>query len=856
MSSRLRAGLAAAGASLALIAGALAGTAGAAADNESCRPDGLYTTPGLNVPFCQVYDEAGREKMGADHPRRIIGYFTSWRTGKNGQPSYLAKDIPWNKITHINYAFAHVGSDNRISVGPDSPTNAATGMEWPGIDTLDPALPYKGHFNLLNKYKKANPDVKTLISVGGWAETGGYFDPSGARQPSGGFYTMTTNADGSTNTAGINAFADSSVDFIRKYGFNGVDVDYEYPTSMKDAGHPLDWQVGNARRASLMKNYAILMKTLRDKLNAASVADGKYYMLTVAAPSSGYLLRGMETFQVTQYLDYLNIMSYDLHGSWNEFVGPNAALYDDGKDAELAKWNVYNTAAYGGIGYLNTDWAYHYFRGAMQAGRINIGVPYYTRGWRNVTGGTNGLWGTAKSTGGCPIGLTTCGDGARGIDNLWHDKENNTEVSGGGNPLWHAKNLQDGRVGSYGPAYGLNPANPEHTLTGTYTRHYDSTLVAPWLWNSTKKVFLSTEDDQSIGVKTNYVKDRGIGGLMIWELAGDYAWDAAKGEWFMGNTLTSQMYDTLKTAAPYGATRAKVNVPNEKLDMNVEIGGFPIGDNNYPITGKLKITNKSTITIPGGAEFQWDYASSAPGTARDQSGFGVTVISNEHGTGNNIGGLKGDFNRISFKLRANEPLAPGASLNMDYIYYLPAPSPANFTVSFGGKTYGLTVDHARGGTIVNPTATPTATPTVDPGGCVAPPWSPTQIYHGGNKVSHNGRQWEARWWTQNNEPGTNDVWKDLGACTTPTSTPTITPTVTPTPTPTPTITPTVDPTPTPTPTPTVTPTGTSPAWKAGTAYTTGTRVSYAGVEYECRQPHTALAGWEPPNVASLWLRLS
>ncbi len=116
-------------------------------------------------------------------------------------------------------------------------------------------------------------------------------------------------------------------------------------------------------------------------------------MLTIAAPSSGYLLRGMETFDVTKYLDYVNIMSYDLHGAWNEHVGHNAALFDTGKDSELAMWDVYNTAQYGGIGYLNTDWAYHYFRGSMPAGRINIGVPYYTRGWQGVNGGENGAMG-------------------------------------------------------------------------------------------------------------------------------------------------------------------------------------------------------------------------------------------------------------------------------------------------------------------------------------------------------------------------------------------------------------------------------------------------------------------------------
>ncbi|MDT0470349.1 glycosyl hydrolase family 18 protein, partial [Streptomyces gibsoniae] len=149
-------------------------------------------------------------------------------------------NIPWTKVTHLNYAFAHVDSSNKLSVGPDSPDNASTGMTWPGVAgaEMDPALPYKGHFNLLTKYKKQYPDVKTLVSVGGWAETGGYVGPDGKRVNSGGFYSMATNADGSVNTAGINTFADSAVAFIKKYGFNGVDIDYEYATSMKDAGNP------------------------------------------------------------------------------------------------------------------------------------------------------------------------------------------------------------------------------------------------------------------------------------------------------------------------------------------------------------------------------------------------------------------------------------------------------------------------------------------------------------------------------------------------------------------------------------------------------------------------------------------
>ncbi|MBH5334091.1 chitinase C-terminal domain-containing protein [Streptomyces pactum] len=735
-----------------------------ATDQSACRPDGLYTTPGVDVPYCSVYDTEGREMMGADHQRRVIGYFTGWRTGKDGTPAYLASDIPWDKVTHINYAFAHVDGANKLSVGGGA-DNPATGMTWPGVAgaEMDPALPYKGHFNLLNKFKKQHPNVKTLISVGGWAETGGYFDDSGKRVDSGGFYSMATNADGSVNQAGINTFADSAVSFIRQYGFNGVDIDYEYPTSMKDAGNPLDWKIANARRAGLNKGYDALMKTLREKLDRAGAADGKHYLLSVAAPSSGYLLRGMETYQTTKYLDYVNIMSYDLHGAWNEHVGPNAALYDDGKDGELAKAGVYTTAQYGGIGYLNGDWAYHYFRGSMPAGRINLGLPYYTRGWKNVTGGTDGLWGTAKASI-CPAGsgLTSCGDGAVGIDNLWHDKDDNGKESpAGSNPMWHAKNLEKGVVGDYLDDYGF-PAGTK--LTGTYTRKYNSTLVAPWLWNAEKKVFLSTEDEQSVAAKAKYVVDKGLGGTMVWELAGDYAWNAGKGQYEPGQTLTTTMYEAFKSAPAYGAKRATTDLPQEVVDVDVSFREFPLGDSNYPISPKLRITNNSGATLPGGTEFQFDYATSAPGNAKDQSGWGLKVIRSDHTAANNVGGLKGDYHRVSVKLPAWQSLAPGASTDIDFVYYMPVSTPSNWTVTTGGKTYGLAGDFTRGAKVVKPGDGGGTTPP-DPGTCTAPAWSPTAVYTGGSTVSWSNHSWKARWWTQGEQPGSGSgVWQDLGAC--------------------------------------------------------------------------------------------
>lgn len=662
-------------------------TEAAPVDQNACRPEGLYDSGVAGVPYCTVYDTDGRELLPNGLERRIIGYFTSWRTGDNGQLRYLASDIPWNKLSHINYAFAHIDDNNQVSVGSQYAGNAATDKTWPGVSgaEMDPAYSYQGHFNLLNKFKKQNPGVKTLISIGGWAETGGYFNENGDRVANGGFYTMTTNANGSINYAGIETFANSAVDFIREYGFDGVDIDYEYPTSMKDAGNPYDWSFSTPRLAGLAKSYNELMKTLRTKLDQASAEDGKYYMLTIASPSSGYLLRGMETFSALQYLDYVNVMTYDLHGAWNEFVGPQAALFDDGNDAELKAAGVYSTAEYGGIGYLNSDWAYHYMRGMMQSGRINIGVPYYTRGFQNVVGGTNGLWGTAKGTV-CPPELAgRCGDGALGIDNLWHDKDDNgNEVGAGSNPMWHAKNLEHGILGSYLGDYGLNNT----TLTGTYTRHYDETLVAPWLWNSTKRVFISTEDEQSINEKVDWVIENGIGGLMIWELAGDYGWNESAQEYGVGYTMTSAMHSKFSNTTPYGNTNHTIAMPTQKLDASIQFTGFKLGDQNFPINTKVKLTNNSDITITGGSVLEFDVPTSTNALFRSWNGDQVSIVSTGH-TGNNIGGLNGDFHRISITVPGWKSIAPGATELFDLVYYLPISGPANVTITIDGVSYAL-----------------------------------------------------------------------------------------------------------------------------------------------------------------------
>ncbi|MEY4510460.1 MAG: hypothetical protein RLZZ450_2582 [Pseudomonadota bacterium] len=551
----------------------------------------------MTAPYFRAYQADGREWLGEGRARRVVGYFNGGRTGADGKPYYLVRNIPWSKVTHINYAFAHIEND-RIAIGADGANNPATGMEWPGLSgaEMDPAFPYRGHFNLLNKYKKLHPRVKTLISVGGWAESLG-------------FYSMTTRSDGTVNQPGIDSFADSVVSFLRTFGFDGVDIDFEYPTSLDETGNPQDWDAARSRRKGLPQGYDALMRTLRDKLDRASAGDDRYYLLTSASSASGYLVRGMESQSALRYQDFTNLMAYDFQGTWNDVVGPNAPLYDDGNDGELS--DLYTTPEYQKVGYFNTDWALHYLRGALQAGRINIGVPYYTRGWKDVSGGQKGLWGTSGAKD-CQPGTgikRPCGAGASGIDNIWHDQTGNGgELSAGINPMWHAKNLENNVQPVYAEHVGLTPTtDADDTIRGTYTREWDATTRTSWLWNDEKKTFLSTEDEQGVDAIVDFVKASGAGGVMMWELSGDYQCPAEvrpESLCVMGYTLTYRMSERLADAAPYGDLRREgslAELPSAVLDVKVELAKYPTeAANLWPLTPVVRITNNTDVTLGGG----------------------------------------------------------------------------------------------------------------------------------------------------------------------------------------------------------------------------------------------------------------
>lgn len=499
---------------------------------------------------------------------------------------------------------------------------------------------------------------------------------------------------------------------------------------MSDAGNPLDWSISNKHRDKLWAGYMELMKQIRAELDKQGEKDNSHYMLTIASPSSGYLLRGFEGFQALPYLDFVNMMTYDLHGAWNNFVGHNAPLYDTGTDVEIEDAKIYDLAGdgkyYNAQGYLNIDWSYQYFRNALQGGRINIGLPYYTRGWQQVEGGTNGLWGSAllPDQTKCNLGtgnnmgpdaltpqkdVQQCGFGAQGIDNLWFDPDfDGNEIMSGSNPMWHANNLRDNLPTPYVEVYGHSPENPASQYTGDYVEHYDDVAKGSYLWNQEKKVFLSTENEQSFMAKVQYAIDSGAGGIMFWEMAGDYSKpeDNGLGYHYFGRTLTDMAYNAIRSATPMSMTVGSEDFvdPATALDVEIDLVDFyGKGEDNYPLQPLLKITNNSDVDLSGGkVAFNvtaavpvhptldavsmlrpWrganDYTVSGAANVDDLT---YSILERASSVTGNVGGLPKATSRIEidFGAKSNKvQLKPGATAYLPFKYFMPMPVPTDFT---------------------------------------------------------------------------------------------------------------------------------------------------------------------------------
>jgi chitinase len=365
--------------------------------------------------------------------QRIVGYFPEWSVY---QRNYHVRDIPAARLTHINYAFAKIVNGECALHDP----YAAIDKAYPG-DKWD-AGALRGNFKQLQLLKQKNPHLKTLISVGGWTLSGPFSDVA---------LTTATRAK----------FARSCVAFMLKYGFDGVDIDWEYPVS--------GGLEGNKTRAADKQNYTLLLAELRRQLDAQSKKDRKHYLLTIAAPAGPQTYRNLELDRIAAYLDWINLMTYDFHGGWSPLTNFHTALYpssrDPTKDEAVRKG-------------FNVDAAVKAYRAAgVPADKIVVGVPFYGRGWAGVKDVNNGLYQPRAAA--LPKGT-------------WE------------NGVFDYKDLAANYVGKM-------------------KRFWHDEAKVPWLFDVRRGLMISYDDPESLRLRAEYVRRNGLGGVMFWELSGDDA---------------------------------------------------------------------------------------------------------------------------------------------------------------------------------------------------------------------------------------------------------------------------------------------------------------------------------------------
>lgn len=263
----------------------------------------------------------------------IVGYYGSW----SAYTGYRPEKIP-EGVTHIHYAFANISADYKIAMG----------------DTyIDPT-----NFEKLRQLKRQRPELQTIISIGGWTWSQKF-------------------SDAALTDARRAAFADSVVTFVKQHGFDGVDIDWEYPVSGGLAE--------NITRPEDKTNFTLLMAKLREKLDAQGALDGRHYSLSFAGASGTFYANNTELKKLAGYVDYAIVMTYDMHGAWPGSVTDfNAPLYTPSESSPQYKWSS-NAAI--------KLWADAGFPKA----KMVMGVPFYGVKYNGVTNPGNGLYQTFTS---------------------------------------------------------------------------------------------------------------------------------------------------------------------------------------------------------------------------------------------------------------------------------------------------------------------------------------------------------------------------------------------------------------------------------------------------------------------------
>jgi chitinase len=258
-------------------------------------------------------------------------------------------------------------------------------------------------------------------------------------------------------------FIQSAKAFIELYQLDGMDMDWEYP-GISGAG--------TKARPQDTQNFTELMKGLREMLN--SFATPK--ILTFASAGWERYYDFIELEEVMTYADYMNVMTYDQVSGESIYTGHHTPLGRASREdlagtpfqAQLDSISMGKT----GNEPHSTEIIVEYLLNAgVSPAQIIIGSAFYGRVWKGVPPVKNGLYQKSK-----------------GIHIGW---------------------------------YAYHEIRSKYETDSSFVRYWDENVQAPYLYQAADSLFVSYDDTVSVALKTRFVKEMGLGGIMFWELGND-----------------------------------------------------------------------------------------------------------------------------------------------------------------------------------------------------------------------------------------------------------------------------------------------------------------------------------------------
>lgn len=242
-------------------------------------------------------------------------------------------------LTHVNYAFANI--DNGTGAAFLTDLWADVQKTWPGDSpSANGSADLFGNLKQLYLHKKHSRNLKTLLSIGGWSYRHN-FAPALA---------------GSATKR--QTFARTSVDLLKNLGFDGIDIDWEYPESPAESAALVD----TCRRIRLeLDNYA------------RNLTGRPHFLLTLSVPAGPTHYTYFDVPGLMPYVDFWNLMAYDYMGSFSNYSGHQANVY---KSIENPRSTDFDTI----------DPVQYYLSNGLPREDLVLGMPLYGRSFADTDG--------------------------------------------------------------------------------------------------------------------------------------------------------------------------------------------------------------------------------------------------------------------------------------------------------------------------------------------------------------------------------------------------------------------------------------------------------------------------------------